>query len=118
MLNKIADSLSDLKNTVSSLAAGSAARESQARDAGNRLPVSGRKFDASKITQFNGLCELGPVDEYWLRPGAWTKKFRREMLAFGVPLSFWTHYALLCCGDVVTKLWEKEFETPGNAESG
>jgi len=38
------------------------------------------------------------------------------MLACGVPLSFWTHYALLCCGDVVTKLWEKEFETPGNAE--
>ena len=23
---------------------------------------------------------------------------------------------MLCCGDVVTKLWEKEFETPGNAE--
>ena len=34
------------------------------------------------------------------------------------PLSFWAHYALLCCGDVVTKLWEKEFETPGNAEPG
>ena len=25
-------------------------------------------------------------------------------------------YALLCCGEVVTKLWEKEFETPGNTE--
>ncbi len=53
VLDKLADSLSDLKNTVSSLASGSAARESQARDAGKRLPVSGRKFDASKITQFN-----------------------------------------------------------------
>jgi hypothetical protein len=34
------------------------------------------------------------------------------------PSVFWTHYALLCCGEVVTKLWEKEFETPGNTESG
>ncbi len=25
---------------------------------------------------------------------------------------------MLCCGDVGTKLWEKEFETPGNAEPG
>ena len=74
--------------------------------------------DPAKITQFNGLCELGKFDEYWLRPGAWTRKFRREMLACGVPLCFWTHYALLCCGDIVTKLWEKEFETPGNAEPG
>jgi hypothetical protein len=40
------------------------------------------------------------------------------MLVCGVPLSFWAHYTLLCCGDVVTKLWEKEFETPGNAEPG
>jgi hypothetical protein len=116
VLDKLADSLSDLKNTMSSLAAGSATRESQPRDAGKRLPVSGRKFDDSKITQFNGLCELGPFDEYWLRPGAWTRKFRREMLVCGVPLSFWTHYALLSCGDVVTKLWEKEFETPDNVE--
>jgi hypothetical protein len=118
VLDKLADSLSDLKNTMSTLAAGSAARESQARDAGKRLPIGGRRFDPAKITQFNGLCELGKFDEYWLRPGAWTRKFRREMLACGVPLSFWTHYALLCCGDIVTKLWEKEFETPGNAEPG
>ena len=27
-----------------------------------------------------------------------------------------THYSLLCCGEVVTKLWKKEFETPGNDE--
>jgi hypothetical protein len=118
VLDKLADSLSDLKNTMCTLAAGSATRESEARDADKRFPVSGRKFDASKITQFNGLCELGPFDEYWLRPVTWTRKFRREMLACGVPLHFWTHYALLCCGDVVTKRWEKEFETPVNAESG
>jgi hypothetical protein len=121
VLDKLTDSLSDLKNTMSSLTAvrethESLKRESQTRDAGKRLPVSGRKFDVSKITQFNRLCELGPFNEYWLRPGAWTRKFRREILSCGVPLSYWTHYALLCCGDVVTKLWEKEFETPGNAE--
>ncbi len=116
MLDKLADSLSDLKNTMCTLAAGNATRESQTRDTDKGLPVSGRKFDVSKITQFNGLCELGPFDEYCLRPGAWTRKFRREMLVCGVPLNFWTHYALLCCGDVVTKLWEKEFETPGNSE--
>ena len=39
--------------------------------------------DPAKITQFNGLCELGKFDEYWL-----------------------------------LALWEKEFETPGNAEPG
>jgi hypothetical protein len=101
---------------MSTLSVGNDARESQARDAGKRLPVSCRKFDARKITQFNGLCELGSFDEYWLRPVAWTRKFRREILTCDVPLSFWTHYALFCCGDVVTKLWEKEFETPGNVE--
>jgi hypothetical protein len=59
VLDILADSLSDLKNTMSTLVAGSAARESQTRDAEKRLPMSGRKSDASKITQFNGLCELG-----------------------------------------------------------
>jgi hypothetical protein len=34
------------------------------------------------------------------------------------PSVFWTHYTLLCCGEVVTKLWERGFETPGNAEPG
>jgi hypothetical protein len=34
------------------------------------------------------------------------------------PSVFWTHYVLFCCGEVVTKLLEKEFETPGNTESG
>ena len=43
VLDKLADSLSDLKNTMSTLAAGSAARESQARDAGKKLPIGGRK---------------------------------------------------------------------------
>jgi hypothetical protein len=33
------------------------------------------------------------------------------------PSVFWTHYVLLCCGEVVTKLWENEFETPGNVGS-
>jgi hypothetical protein len=32
------------------------------------------------------------------------------------PSVFWTHYVLLCFGEVVTKLWKKEFETPGNAD--
>ncbi len=64
VLHKLTDSLSDLKNTMSTLVAGSAAHESQAHDAGKRLPISGRKFDTSKITQFNGLCELGSFDEY------------------------------------------------------
>jgi hypothetical protein len=34
------------------------------------------------------------------------------------PSVFWTHYTLLCCEEVVTKLWENEFETPGNTEPG
>jgi hypothetical protein len=48
---------------MSTLTEGSVVHESQTRDAGKRLPVSGRKFDVSKITQFNGFCELGPFDE-------------------------------------------------------
>jgi hypothetical protein len=62
VLDKLADSISDLKNTMSTLTVGSTGRESQARDDGKRLPVGGRKFDTSKITQFNGLCELGPFE--------------------------------------------------------
>jgi hypothetical protein len=60
VLDILADSLSDLKNTMIILVAGRGTRESQARDAEKRLPMSGRKSDTSKITQFNGLCELGP----------------------------------------------------------
>ena len=45
----------DLKNTMNTLTAGSAARESQRSDVRKRLPVSVMKFDASKITQFNGF---------------------------------------------------------------
>jgi hypothetical protein len=60
VIDILADSLSDLKNTMSTLVAGSAARESQTRDVEKRLPMSGRKSDVNKITQFNGLCELGP----------------------------------------------------------
>jgi hypothetical protein len=60
VLDILADSLSDLKNTMSTLVAGSTARESQTRDAEKRLPMGDRKSDASKITQFNGICELGP----------------------------------------------------------
>ena len=59
VLDILADSLSDLKNTMSILVAGSATRESQARDVEKRLSMSGRKSDVSKITQFNELCELG-----------------------------------------------------------
>ena len=76
VLDKLADSLSGLMDTMSTLAAGSDARESRARDSGERLSMSGRKFDSNKLIHFNGLCELGPLDEYWLRPGAWTRKFR------------------------------------------
>ncbi len=50
VLNKLVDSLSDLKNTMRTLTSGSTAHESQARDAGKRLPISGRKFE--------------PLDEY------------------------------------------------------
>jgi hypothetical protein len=59
VLDILADSLSDLKNAMSTLVAGSATCESQTRDAERRLSMSGRKSDSSKITQFNGLCELG-----------------------------------------------------------
>ncbi len=59
VLDILADSLSDLKNTMSTLVAGSTACESQERDAERRLPMSDRKSDVSKITQINGLCELG-----------------------------------------------------------
>ena len=59
VLDILADSLSDLKNTMSILVAGSTTRESQARDVEKRLSMSGRKSDVSKITQFNELCELG-----------------------------------------------------------
>ncbi len=55
VLDILTDSLSDLKNTMSTLVAGSAVRESQACDAEKRLPMSDRKYDDSKITQFNGL---------------------------------------------------------------
>ena len=85
VLDKLADSLSGLKDTMNTLVAGSAVRESQSRDTGKRLPMSGRKFDSSKITQFNGHCELGSLDEYWSRPVAWTRKFRREMMVCHTP---------------------------------
>ena len=62
VLDKLADSLSGLKDTMS-LVPGSTDRESQTCDDGKRLPMGDRKFDSSKITQFNGLCELGPFDE-------------------------------------------------------
>ena len=55
VLDKLVDSLSGLKDTMSTLTAGNATRESQSRDVGKRLPMSGRKFDVSKVTQFNGL---------------------------------------------------------------
>ena len=74
--------------------------------------MSGRKFDSIKITQFSGLCELGSLDEYLFRPGSWTRKFSRQMLSCDIPQNLWTHYTFLSCGDVVTKLWETEFETP------
>ena len=118
VLDQLSDSLSGLKDTMTTLTTGNTARESQTRNAGKRLSMSGGKFDTSKITQFNGLCELGPLDEYWLRPDVWTRKFSRELLVCYIPLNFWTQYELLCCGDIVTKLWETEFETPVNPEPG
>jgi hypothetical protein len=55
VLDKLVDSLSGLKDTISTLTTGNTTRESQACDADKRLSMSGRKFDASKVTQFNGL---------------------------------------------------------------
>ena len=36
----------------------------------------------------------------------WTRKFRWEMMTCDIPLNFWTHYRLFCCGDVVTRWWD------------
>jgi hypothetical protein len=44
VLNKLADSLSDLKDTMNTLIVRNDTRESQARDPGKRFPMIGRKF--------------------------------------------------------------------------
>ncbi len=62
------------------------------RDSKQRL-MSGHKFDTSKIHQYTGECILGAPDEYWLRPGSWTKHFRNLMLSCTISTDHWTHFA-------------------------
>jgi hypothetical protein len=87
------------------------------RDSKQRL-MSGHKFDTSKIRQYTGECILGAPDEYWLRPGSWTKQFRNLMLSCTISNEHWTHFALMCCGPTVVVPWETEFEKPRNAGPG
>ena len=87
------------------------------RDSKQRL-MSGHKFDTSKIHPYTGLCILGAPDEYWLRPGSWTKHFRNLMLSCTISTDHWTHFALMCCGPTVVNPWETAFEKPGNAAPG
>ena len=87
------------------------------RDSKQRL-MSGHKFDTSKIHQYTGECILGAPDEYWLRPGSWTKHFRNLMLSCTISTDHWTHFALMCCGPTVVTPWETAFEKPGNAGPG
>jgi len=88
-----------------------------ARDPKQKL-MSGHKFDTSKIHPYTGLCILGAPDEYWLRPGSWTKHFRNLMLSCTISTDHWTHFALMCCGPTVVNPWETAFEKPGNAAPG
>jgi hypothetical protein len=90
---------------------------SSARDPKQRL-MSGHKFDTSKIHPYTGECILGAPDEYWLRPGSWTKHFRNLMLSCTISTDHWTHFALMCCGPTVVNPWETAFEKPGNAAPG
>jgi hypothetical protein len=88
-----------------------------ARDPKQKL-MSGHKFDTSKIHPYTGVCILGAPDEYWLRPGSWTKHFRNLMLSCTISTDHWTHFALMCCGPTVVNPWETAFEKPGNAAPG
>jgi hypothetical protein len=80
--------------------------------------MSDHKFDTSKIRQYTGECTLGAPDQYWLRPGSWTKHFRNLMLSCTISHDHWTHFDLMCCGPTVVTPWETEFEKPGNAGPG
>ena len=88
------------------------------RDAKQRPPLSGHKFDVSKIVQYTGECSLGDAHEYWLRPGSWTKQVRNLMLNCTIPAQFWTHFAPMCCAPTVVVPWETKFERPSNAGPG
>ena len=92
---------------------------SSTRDSKQCPLMSGHKFDTSKIVQYKGECALGTTEEYWLRPGSWTKRFRNLMVTNGctIPNHQWTHLALMCCQEVVIP-WETKFEKPSNAGPG
>ncbi len=87
------------------------------RDSKQRL-MSVHKFDTSKIRPYTGDCILGSPDEYWLRPGSWTKQFRNLILSCTISTDHWTHFALMHCGPTVVSPWETEFGKPGNAGPG
>jgi hypothetical protein len=110
--------LTDVIENLGPLLTDSMSRNARAtRDSKQRL-MSGHKFDVSKIHQYTGDCILGAPDEYWLRPGAWTKQFRNLMLSCTISNEHWTHFALMCCGPTVVTPWEKKFERPSNAGPG
>ncbi len=76
VLDKLTDSLSDLKNTMSTLTTGNTGRESQVRDDRKKLPVSDRKFDVVWCsTQF--LFETPDNAE-----SDWNWKFRMTVVRF------------------------------------
>ncbi len=111
VLDILADSLSDLKNTMSTLVARSTARESQARNAEKSY---WRRQDAwTRKLNLMVSVNLGLEKSYWRLRVAWTRKFRREMLVYGVPLYFWTHYAWLCCGEIVLNCGKRNLKHLG-----
>jgi hypothetical protein len=61
-------------------------------------PMSDHKFDTIKIRQYTGEYILGAPDQYWLRPGSWTKHFRNLILSDTISHDHWTHFSLMCCG--------------------
>ena len=111
-LAKLADAVGSLSTLLTERNAGST------RDSKQRPLVSGHKFDASKIVAYTGECAVGTTEEYWRRPGSWTKRFRNLMLSCTIPHQQLTHFALLCCGQAVLIPWETVFEKPSNAGPG
>ena len=111
-LAKLADAVGSLSTLLTERNTGST------RDPKQRPLVSGHKFDTGKIVQYTGECAIGTTEEYWRRPGSWTKRFRNLMLSCAIPNSQWTHFALLCCGQAVLVPWETAFEKPSNAGPG
>ncbi len=99
--DQVASTLGKLTNVIGNLdtlVTDNMSRDARStRDSTQRLMI-GHKFDTSNIRAYTGDCILGAPDEYWLRPGSWTKQFRNLMLSCTISTDHWTHFALMCCG--------------------